>query len=328
MFKILVIVTPHFNIAATMAFLDPFRAANYLEGVVRFRWTIASSGPTCRASNGCTLETQALGELLGEAFDFIAVSSSWTPETSATPQMLAALRKWARNGSLIGGIDTGAFILANAGLLKKRRATVHYEHIDTFKELHGDIEVSEDIFVQDGKYITCCGGVASVDMALHIISSISTVALANDAARYIFHPKLRAPTTSQSPADSEPVGSTVPEAVRRAIALMELHLENVISIAALCRRTGLSQRQLDRLFLRHVGKSPVAYYRDIRLDRARGLITQTALLVSEVAMASGFSSAVHFSRAYKSRFGLSPRDDRVEGRIPFEFRAWPMHRPV
>jgi AraC family carnitine catabolism transcriptional activator len=107
---------------------------------------------------------------------------------------------------------------------------------------------------------------------------------------------------------------------------MEQHLEQTLTIPELCRKVDISQRQLDRLFKQYVGKPPALYYRDIRLDRARGLVTQTDMLMSEIAIASGFSSQVHFSRAYRERFGLPPRSDRVEGRIPFEFRAWPMHR--
>lgn len=107
---------------------------------------------------------------------------------------------------------------------------------------------------------------------------------------------------------------------------MEDNLEMPLPIAGLCREIGVSRRQLDRLFARHVGKTPALYYRDIRLDRARGLVTQTFLPMSEIACASAFASQVHFSRAYAGRFGLPPSRDRVEGRIPFEFRARPMHR--
>ncbi|MEL6793812.1 MAG: helix-turn-helix domain-containing protein, partial [Pseudomonadota bacterium] len=82
---------------------------------------------------------------------------------------------------------------------------------------------------------------------------------------------------------------------------------------------------LTRLFAQHVGKATAIYYRDIRLDRARGLVTQTEMPLMEVAIASGFRSHVAFSRAYRARFGLSPRADRREGRVPFEFRPWPMH---
>jgi AraC family carnitine catabolism transcriptional activator len=325
--QLAIIVTPSFNLAATMTFIDPFRAANYLAGATRFRWVLSSStGGSCLASNGIAIATQKLDDIQGNTFDVVVVSASWTPEAARTPQLLAALRKWARAGSIIGALDTGGFVLADAGLLSGRRATVHYEHIDAFKELHEDIDVSEDIFVHDGKRFTCSGGIASADMALHIIRAISGDALANAAARYIFHPSLRPAGTSQNPAGAEPLGSTAPEAVKHAIAVMELHLENVLPIPDICAKAGISQRQLDRLFMRYVGKSPALYSRDIRLDRARGLVTQTDMLMSEIAMASGFSSQVHFSRAYRDRFGLPPRTDRVEGRIPFEFRAWPMHR--
>lgn len=327
MIQILVVVTANFNLAATMAFIDPFRAANYLEGTTLFRWVLSSpAGGPCLASNGVAIATRELAAVKDEAFDIVVVSTSWAPETASTAPLLSSLRKWARSGSIVGALDTGAFVLADAGLLSGRRATVHYEHIDAFKELHDDIDVAEDLFVRDEKRFTCCGGMAAGDMALHIIAASSGNALANATARYIFHPRLRPAGTSQNPAGAEPLGSTVPETVRRTISIMEQHLENALSIPELCAKTGISHRQLDRLFERYIGKSPALYYRDIRLDRARGLVTQTDMLLSEIAIASGFSSQVHFSRAYRERFGLPPRTDRVEGRIPFEFRAWPMHR--
>lgn len=169
MLQILIIVTPNFNLAATMSFIDPFRAANYLEGDARFKWVIASNAKTCLASNGVNIETALLKDIARRMFDIVVVSSSWAPETAVTSQLLGTLRKWARDGSIIGALDTGAFILADAGLLRGRRATVHYEHIDALKELHPDIEVMEDILVQDEKRFSCCGGVASSDMALHIL---------------------------------------------------------------------------------------------------------------------------------------------------------------
>ena len=111
---------------------------------------------------------------------------------------------------------------------------------------------------------------------------------------------------------------------------MERHLEHPLPIGQICAEACVSQRQLDRLnrrgFRQYVLITPGEFYSDIRLDRARGLVTQTEMPLSQVALASGFASQVHFSRAYRTRFGLPPRQDRIEGRVPFEFRAWPMHR--
>ena len=126
----------------------------------------------------------------------------------------------------------------------------------------------------------------------------------------------------------EPLGSTAPIAVRNAIQVMEEHVEMALPIPQISQITGISQRQFDCLFRRFVRQSPAIYYRDIRLDRATGLDTQTEMPLSEVAVASGFSSQVNFIRAYRERFGIAPRRDRIEGRIPFEFRAWPLHHPL
>ena len=325
--RLLVIVTPNFNLAATVGFLDPFRASNYLDGSILFRWELASAtGGEVIASNGVSVSTKALREVRNQAQDIVIVSSSWAPETYNSAPLHGALLRWARAGVTLGALDTGAFILAEAGLLKGKRATTHYEHIDSLRELYVDTETSEDLFVYDGDRITCCGGAAATDFALHIIRSMHGDSLANAAARYLFHQSLRPKGTSQNPSSVEPLGTTAPTILKQAIKLMEDNLEDALSIPQICKRIRLSQRQLDRLFGQFVRKSPVLYYRDIRLDRARSLVTQTDMRLSEIAVASGFASQAHFSRAYRERFGLAPRTDRVEGRVPFEFRAWPMHR--
>ncbi|MEM7076606.1 MAG: GlxA family transcriptional regulator [Pseudomonadota bacterium] len=321
-----ILVTPNFNLAATMNVIDPFRVSNYLEGKTLFRWRfISEAGGLVVASNGTGIETEIADTGDVAQSDFVLVSSSWEPEAHATPAIRSVLREAARNGASLGGLDTGAFVLAYAGLLAGYRATVHYEHMDAFQELFPDTDLSDALWEFDRRRMTCCGGAASLEFALHIIKELHGSALANSAARYIFAPALRGHDVRQSPV-ADPLGHTVPESVRSAIRVMEDNLEIPLPISELCTRVGLSHRQLNRVFALHVRKTPALYYRDIRLDRARGLVTQTGLSMSEIAVASGFSSQVHFSRAYRDRFGLAPSKDRSEGRVPFEFRAWPMHR--
>ena len=107
--------------------------------------------------------------------------------------------------------------------------------------------------------------------------------------------------------------------------LLEHRPDEEVSLAAIAAHAGISQRRLERLFRRFIGRTPARYYRDVRLDRARGLATQTDLPLREIALACGFASPEHFSRAYRKRFGAPPQVDRQAGRVPFEFRAWPMH---
>lgn len=325
-FTFVVFVTPGFNSFATMGFVDPFRAANYLVGRQLFRWVFVSeAGGLCYGSNGAGVECDRLDTASHSAPDIALISSSWTPEYHGSAKVLFAIRSWARAGVTIAGLDTGAFIIAQSGFLDNRRATVHYEHIDSLREQYPNVDVVEDLFTFDGSFLTCCGGTSAVDFGLHLLKQLSGAALANAAARYIFQPGLRETSASQKPAGAEPLGALVPDDVKAIVRLMEENLEDPLPIPHLCERVGVSHRQVTRLFSRYIKKSPALYYRDIRLDRARGLVTQTEMQMSEIAVASGFSSQVHFSRAYKERFGLPPIRDRVEGRIPFEFRAWPMY---
>lgn len=322
-----VLVTPFFNVAATMTFVDPFRAANYLEGTALFKWSFVSeTGGMIQASNGLEISTEPLRVGKDDTFDMLVVSSSWAPEAHVSPRIRSALREAAKRQVTLCALDTGAFILAHAGLLEGYEATVHYEHLDAFQELFPGTQVADALWVIDRRRATCCGGAAALDLALHMIQKMKGRALANAAGRYVFAPTLRSHGAPQYPQETEPLGNSVPDSVRAAIRVMEAHLETPLSILEVSEAVGLSHRQLDRLFAQFVRKTPVLYYRDIRLDRARGLVTQTNLSMSEIAYASGFSSPVHFSRAYKERFGLAPSKDRVQGRIPFEFRAWPMHR--
>jgi AraC family carnitine catabolism transcriptional activator len=106
---------------------------------------------------------------------------------------------------------------------------------------------------------------------------------------------------------------------------MERHLETPRSLAAIATACGLSQRHMERLFREHTGVTPVRYYMDVRLDRARGMITQTEMSVLQVSVACGFASPEYFARVYRRRFGLTPREDRIAGRVPFQFRSYPAH---
>ncbi|MGE7991722.1 GlxA family transcriptional regulator [Pseudomonas sp. NPDC089554] len=326
-FRFLVIVFPYFNAAATTAFVDPFRAANYLSGESRFHWAFASlEGAGVKASNGMELCTQAVATLRDEPWDLVLVSCSWAPEQHQGTYLHGLLRGWVSRGCMLGAIDTGTFLLAEAGLLSGRRATAHYEHIDALLELYPDITIVEDLYVFDQNRITCCGGAAATDTALQLIRNLHGETLANEAARYVFHQQFRPGSAQQNPEARQPLGHTITLVVRQAIKLMEKHLEEVLSIPEICEQVGISQRQLDRLFRQVVHKSPALYYRDIRLDRARGLITQTDLALTKVGVASGFPNQSHFCRIYRERFGLTPRQDRQEGRVPFDYRAWPMHQ--
>ncbi len=315
-----------FNALAMHAFVDPFRCCNYLRSSKLYEWTfLGLESETVVASNGLTISQLTPIRALQTNLDFLVVNASWNVEHFRQPALLNWLRSQTNKGVTVCGLDTGAFILGFAGLLRNRKAAVHYEHIAAFRELFPDTEMGEDLFVIDGDRLTCCGGNAASDLALEILRLQHGIDVANAAGRYIFHERLRSGHEGQLPDGREPTGYVAPKKLRDAIVLMERNLEHLLSIGEIAKNSDLSQRQLERLFKTHTGISPVRYYLDVRLDRARGLVTQTALPIGEIAVACGFTSSAQFSRAYKNRFGLSASRDRIEGKIPFQFRSFPSH---
>lgn len=319
-----------FNSTAAHAFIDPFRAANYLRGETIYRWPLLSlHGKPVTASNGMSIGADgAIGSLRHATPDFLVVNASWRPEQFRGRELQNSLRRLAHSGCVLCGIDTGAFVLAYAGLLNGYRAAVHYEHIASFRELFPDTGMDESLFVFDRDRLTCCGGLAAVDMALEIIRLQQGLELANAAGRYIFHERLRPGDEGQLPETREPVGYAAPPKLRDAIVIMERTLETPLKISEIAEQLDLSQRQMERLFRTHTRVSPIRYYVDVRLDRARGLVTQTEMPISEVAVACGFGSAVQFARTYKQRFGIPPSQDRTDGRVPFQFRSFPSHAGI
>lgn len=325
-FRIGLLLLEGHNSLAMHAFVDPFRCANYLRSSKLYEWDFLGwQHDWVVASNGVTIGNLTPIRDFGGDLDLLVVNASWDVETFNQPALLNWLRGQASRGVDLCGLDTGAFVLGFAGLLKGKRSAVHYEHIAAFRETFTDINMGEDLYVIDAGRLASCGGIAATDLALEILRQHQGTEIANAAGRYMFHERLRAGHEGQLPAPKEPIGYTAPERLREAIVLMESNLEHLLGIGEIAHRVGQSQRQLERLFKAHTGVTPVRYYLDVRLDRARGLVTQTQMAIVDIAVACGFSSGSRFSRAYKLRFGLAPSRDRIEGRVPFQFRSFPSH---
>ena len=258
-------------------------------------------------------------------FDLILVNASWTPEKFQSKSLQQWLRLASRYGTRLGGIDTGAFVLAFAGLLDQHRAVVHYEHLAAFSEYFPALEHAETLYSIDERRLSCCGGTAAIDLALELIRQHDGIELANAAARYLFKERLREGVQPQIPRSIEPVGYQLPDKLREAILLMERNIEEPLTQPELAQLLLLSVRQIQRIFQQYIGVTPVRYYINVRLDRARGLVTQTELPIADIAAICGFKRAEQFSRAYVVRFEITPMKDRIDGRIPFQFRSFSDH---
>jgi len=316
------LLLPAFNSMAAHAFIDPFRAANYLQVETLYNWQFLSlEGAEVSASNGLTLSKTTPYKKTKHEFDLLVVNSSWTPEAFQDEALRTWLRLLARDGVSLAGIDTGAFVLAYAGLLDGFSATVHLEHAASFREFFPNTHLLETLYCIDKNRLSCAGGLAAADLSLELIKNHHGQQLANATANYILKDRLRHANEQQRTWTYPPLKSHTPSELKSAIHMMQENLEQALSLVRLAERLGVSQRKLERDFKKHFGVTPNRYCLSLRLERAYSLLTQTELSVSEIASACGFNSSEHFTRAYKKQFRTLPSVDKKEGRIPFQWRS-------
>ena len=234
-----------------------------------------------------------------------------TADAGASDQPLAQwLRGLARAGTAVGGISLGAYALAQAGLLDGRRCTLHWESLAAFGEQFPRTRTTTDIFVIDGDRYTCSGGTAALDMMLQLITTRAGRALANGVSEQFIHPRIRDAQERQRMAIQARLGAANRK-LTAAIGLMEATADEPRDVRAIAAEVALSPRQLERLFAKYLHASPRRHYLELRLDKARTQLLQTSKPILDVAVASGFASASHFSRCYRAVYGHKPSDERA-----------------
>jgi transcriptional regulator GlxA family with amidase domain len=230
------------------------------------------------------------------------------------------LRRLARHGCMVGAISTGAFILADAGLLAGRRCTLHWEYADLFRSRYPALDVSSDIYVVDRGVFTCSGGTAALDLMLHFIAEASAPGIALAVAEQFIHPQIRKQDDHQRFETHARYGIDSPK-LAEAIRLMEAAVENPLDMRQISTRVGLSPRQVERLFREQIGMPPKAFYLKLRLARARTLLRQTVDPILGIALECGFGSTSHLYHAYKRVFGMAPTEERRRAVPPRESRS-------
>jgi transcriptional regulator GlxA family with amidase domain len=312
-----ILLLPGFSNLCLATAIEPLRAANELAGQRLYRWRLLSAdGGSVTTSSD--LAMNAAGRLEDHrSGDALFVISAAHYAALANGPLLATLRRAARHMRCIGGFDTGSHLLAAAGLLDGYSATIHWEELDTFSESFPRIEALRNRFVIDRNRITAGGATTVLDLMLDVIGRQDGMALSLAVAgRFIYDP----PTLQASP-DPEPQ-HTVPlrliarkdEALGIAIGLMDSHIEDSLPVAQIAELSGVGLRNLERRFRRHMGVSPGAYYRSLRLAVARRLLDETELAVGDIAARSGFGSASALTRALRQDGGQSARDYRRRSR--------------
>ncbi|WP_103173999.1 MULTISPECIES: GlxA family transcriptional regulator [Paracoccus] len=307
-----------FTMLPFTAAIEPLRLANRAAGGELYSWRLVGAGrdwATCSNGARVALDGGLDAEIVPERDEVVIVCGGTDIAREATRPVLTWLRKQARGGASMGAVCTGAWILAEAGLLDGRKATIHWENHDGFAEAFPQVDLYRSVFVNDGNRLTAAGGTSSIDMMLHLIAEAQGDAIATEVADQMLHTTIRTNQDRQRLSIPTRIGVRHPR-LAAVIARMEGNLEDPISPARLAADAGMSTRQLERLFRRYLNRSPKRYYMETRLARARNLLMQTEMSIIEVALASGFSSPSHFSKCYRALYGSTPYRERGTGAAP------------
>ena len=297
---------PMFSLAAA---IDVCRSANRLLGQDFYSWiTVSPDGDPVAASNGLPLKVDySVADV--PPVDILFACVAINLEFPGKSKVLAALRNWGRRGQALGGLSVGSHLLAEAGQLDGYRCTIHWENRAGFTERFPDIQCTGNVFEIDRKRYTCAGGTTSIDLMLEIVRGDFGSNLANSVANQFQHERIR------SAGDRQRVGperdlTGKSEKLRKIVELMADNLDEPYSAVQLARMAGLSVRQVERLFLRHLNMTPGRYYMRLRLERARELLRQTNLPILDVAIATRFTSHSYFAQSYRLQFGRPPSEER------------------
>jgi len=303
------LLVPDFSMLAFTAAIEPLRAANELSDGGLFHWLIASSdGEPVACSNGIKLTPDLAIDKIVDCWA-VVVCGGRNSHLGRNRKLEGWLRRHALKRTKIGAISDGTYVLARAGLLEGYLCTIHWNCIDGFSETYPNIELHDKIYQIDRNRFTCSGGTASMDLMLKLIETEHGRELAMDVAEHFMHVDIRDGQTEQR-MSAGARHEFRNENLTKAIELMEDNLEEVLPISELSDRVGVSPRQMERLFASTFQRPPSRYYRELRLRRARHLLTSSHLSITEIGVACGFPAMSHFSKCYRSFYGVPPRRER------------------
>lgn len=296
------LLLPEYSNLGLAAVIEPLFVANWLAQRPLFEWkTLSSDGQPVRASNGTVLAVD--GDLAdARQCASVFVLASFEPlRTARSRPLIRWLRRAARAGMELGGIENGSLALAEAGLLDTHPTAVHWDNLAGFQELFPKVRMAPASFSITRNRITCAGAAAILDMMTAWIAQHADAQVAEEVARHLLL------KNNTAVARDEPRHH---DTINRARAIMQAHIDDPLPCEALARRLNISLRQLERRFKQTLGRTVHAEYRLVRVERAHQYLQQTGLSVTEVAALTGFSSAEYFSKVYRRAFATLPSTDR------------------
>lgn len=314
------VLLDQFTLAAFSGFIDVLRLAADLGGgsrQIHTAWQVMSVDGLPRTSSaGIALEVSGgLAQDL-DAFDYVAICGG---NDYLNTHMPSPLRDWlqrvAKSRTRLLGICTGTFALAQAGVVGSRSVCVHWNVLDAFRTRFPKTPAAVDhLFIDEGDLITCAGSTAAIDLALYLVARHCGREKAQQAVRHMMLQGIRQGRQPQAHfyANLEDIKD---ERVRQAAHYIEQRMDSLPTLDAIARYVGLGRRQLTRAFQQSLGLSPMEFQRSLRVEYGAWLLVNSHSSITQIAMDCGFSDGAHFSREFRARFNMCPRQYQNEARV-------------
>jgi transcriptional regulator GlxA family with amidase domain len=316
MLSVAFLVSPGFQVMS-LAAMSVFEFANLEAGKKRYDIrTLSESGGMVSSTLGMALETRPVGKA---AFDTLIVTGILDPGPSS-PGTLRFVRRAFEQCRRTASICTGAFILAEAGLLDGRRATTHWQYARRLQARYPKVRMEEDrIFIIDGSIWTSAGMSAGVDLALGMVEKDLGPELARSVAQKLVVYHRRAGGQSQHSALLEMDAKS--DRIQSALAYAKGNLRAPLTVDQLAEAAHLSARQFSRAFRAETGQSPAKAVEHLRVEAARLMIEQSRHSIDTVAAETGFADRERMRRAFLRAFGQPPQVMRRNARVGEEETA-------
>ena len=291
---------------------EVFSAANRLAGGGEYSVELLAARPgAVETTSGVRLLPDRVISSSRPALDTLIVAGGdGVADAISDERLVRWIARTATGARRVCSVCTGAFLLAEAGLLAGRRATTHWAFCDELARRHPDVLVEPDpIFVREGKVATSAGVTAGIDLALALVEEDLGPDLARQVARWLVLFLKRPGGQSQFSAPLQGPAAERP-ALRELQEWIPMHVGEDLSVAALAERARMSPRNFARAFHKEVGATPASYVERLRVERARTLLESSSAAVATIAIECGFGTVETLRRAFQRRVGASPNEYR------------------
>ena len=305
------VVYPGYSVMA-LAVATVFEAANDLSESPQYEvHFISEHGEPIKTSSGLVFQSEPFGN---ENFDTLVIGGTETP-SSFSADLISYVHQSAKKARRVAAICTGAFLLAEAGLLDGRRATTHWFHARELQQRFPKIKVDEDrIFINDGPIWTSAGMSAGLDLALALVEEDLGAEIARSIAKKLvmFHRRAGGQSQFSTLLELEPKS----DRIRMALTYAREHLQKQLTVDDLANAAHLSPRQFSRTFKTETGQSPAKAIENLRVEMAKNMMEHTQHPLDVIANQTGFSDADRMRRAFLRAFGQPPQVIRRNNQQP------------